>query len=121
MLSNPDHKSGSESVRKAEAYYIKSTFQEIVFNFLRRTPKYLALASVKMGGLFPNRAEAPRTRAEVPRTWAETPRTRADNFRKRRRAIFLGELCAVFLHPILIIFILRPIGLQAFPAHFHMY
>ena len=49
MLSNPDYKSGSESVRKVGIHYIMSTFQDIVFNFLWRTPKYLALASAKMG------------------------------------------------------------------------
>ena len=118
MLSKPDHKSGSERVRKAEAYYIKSTFQEIGFIFLRRTPKYLALASSKMGKQFPNRASTPRTwakvprvRAKAPRTWAEARQTRASNFRKWRRAKVLGEQCAVFLHPILTLFVLRPIEL----------
>ncbi len=118
MLSNPDYKSGSERVRKAEAYYIKRIFREIVFIFLRRTPKCLALASVKMGEQFPNRASiyrtwarVPRTRAKAPRTWAKVPRSRAKAPQKRRSTKTLGELCAVSLHPILILFVLRPIGL----------
>ncbi len=37
--SYPDRISGSERVRKAEAYGMKSTFQEIVFIFLWLTPK----------------------------------------------------------------------------------
>ena len=125
MLNNPDHKSGSESVRKAEAYYIKHTFKRSYSFFYGEHLNILALASEKMGEQFPNRAEAPRTRAEVLRTWAEVPRTwakaprsrakvpriRAKAPQKRRSTKTLGELFADFLHPIPTLFVLRPIGL----------
>ena len=111
MLNNPDHKSGSESVRKAEAYYIKHTFKRSYSFFYGEHLNILALASEKMGEQFPNRAEAPRTWAEVPRTWAKVPRIRAKAPQKRRSTKTLGELFADFLHPIPTLFVLRPIGL----------
>ena len=83
MLNNPNHKFGRERVRKAEDFYVKYTFQEIVFIFLRRTPKCLALASVKLGEQFPNRADICRTWAEVRRIWAEVRRIWAEARRIR--------------------------------------
>ncbi len=81
-----------------------------------------------MGEQFPNRAsirrtwaKACRTRAKARRSRAKVRRTRAGNFRKRRRAIFLGEQWAKYLHPILILIVLRPLVLQASSVYFHMH
>ena len=97
-------------VRESEnrGFLKKPNFQKVIFIFYGEH-------SSKMGEQLPNRAKARRTRAKVRRTRAKARRTRAGNFQKRRRAIFLGELCAFLLHPILTLFILRPIGLEALP------
>jgi len=91
------------------------------YHFLRRTLSNLGEHSTNRAEAQRTWAEVQRTRAEARRTRAEVRRTRAGNFRKRRRAKDLGEQWAKLLHPIPTSFMLRPIELQAFLVHSHMY